>query len=812
MFLPKVWRSLLEDVSKFHESYINVMFEMESYYEQKQLRAKTLLELLNNHQTNKLKETIDVEVKRKNETFSLDYESDQELFLNVDSSDEESCQKSSKESTKKSFEGCENLHTLEVKKKKNKKKKRRNKKKKKNKDYTDEMKEFMYELILLSDGLTEEFDNQCISEQIITMESMVLKGLKYSKEKATNANLLLKASIIGKVDYVKNFLERDLRVLQEVWISSYEVQVGAIHFASMMGHLDLVKFLLSQPKIQINRGEITPLIFAMRNNHEDVVMALLEDNRIDIEKPDKDPSKISFYPLHYVIKKNMMKAFDKLLMMDVNTSSLTSNGDTPLIIAVRNKNFEFVKKLVECGDVKVDQCNNENHTALMIAACMESNLLIIEFLLKNGADWNQTLDINFTYKDKGEYENKKTFKFNILMLSILKNWQKTTDFLLGMGFKLIPKMFFTFISCDSIQGINIMLDKGFNINTKYNKHNGLHEAIEIGNIEVVKLLIKRGIDINDQMEDGSTCLLRAVQKNLYNITEVLLKNGANKMVNVNGVGILLIAVVNKFHRMVGLLLCHECVPIYDLSLEIKGKDLMSNGLKDNLINYLNNYSPLKRSLSMACDDCDKCNQMVKSLIDYNIDSNYYIYLIDYLIKSTNIIVLQIMIERGVETKEMIFQKGIYRNNPKVVKLCIDLGVNINKKFDNKDITPLCQVCKMNYHELLEILIKNNVNIQDDESYIHPLMIVILEQHCDLLRIIVNYCDINMNYTIRNCDFETIDFNPIFLAIESRNLESIKILLGKGVNLNTVLIGMDINGYIEKNGDLQLKLLFDKYTK
>lgn len=47
-----------------------------------------------------------------------------------------------------------------------------------------------------------------------------------------------------------------------------------------------------------------------------------------------------------------------------------------------------------------------------------------------------------------------------------------------------------------------------------------------GNIEIVKLLIEKGIDVNDVDRDGETALMYASYKKNKEMMELLIKNGA----------------------------------------------------------------------------------------------------------------------------------------------------------------------------------------------------------------------------------------------------------------------------------------------
>lgn len=60
--------------------------------------------------------------------------------------------------------------------------------------------------------------------------------------------------------------------------------------------------------------------------------------------------------------------------------------ETPLIIAIRNKDYQEAEKLLQSG-ANVDEPDSETHSPLMVAA-MDDNIEGVKFLLKHGAKIN----------------------------------------------------------------------------------------------------------------------------------------------------------------------------------------------------------------------------------------------------------------------------------------------------------------------------------------------------------------------------------------------------------------------------------------
>lgn len=61
-----------------------------------------------------------------------------------------------------------------------------------------------------------------------------------------------------------------------------------------------------------------------------------------------------------------------------------------------------------------------------------------------------------------------------------------------------------------------------------NGESALHLAVTSGNVEIVKILIEQGCDVNAQTIDGITPLFLAQRENNVEIIGFLLENGASK--------------------------------------------------------------------------------------------------------------------------------------------------------------------------------------------------------------------------------------------------------------------------------------------
>ncbi len=81
-----------------------------------------------------------------------------------------------------------------------------------------------------------------------------------------------------------------------------------------------------------------------------------------------------------------------------------------------------------------------------------------------------------------------------------------------------------------------------------------HYALEVA-IEIVNMLLKNGVEINAQNEEGRTALMYAVSEGSKELTEILIKNGANvNLKDINGDTALIIAIGNENEEISELLI------------------------------------------------------------------------------------------------------------------------------------------------------------------------------------------------------------------------------------------------------------------
>ena len=126
-----------------------------------------------------------------------------------------------------------------------------------------------------------------------------------------------------------------------------------------------------------------------------------------------------------------------------------------------------------------------DYTYLMRAA-HQGNLMVVQWLLKAGADVNQYRLVGY----KGE--TALTYA----------------------------------ISSNHIEVVQVLLNAGADVNHNYYGTSALRAAVGFNNIEAVQVLLNAGADVNIKNRSGGTVLMLAAQAGLIDIFNLLIKNGA----------------------------------------------------------------------------------------------------------------------------------------------------------------------------------------------------------------------------------------------------------------------------------------------
>jgi len=481
------------------------------------------------------------------------------------------------------------------------------------------------------------------------------------------------------------------------------------------------KIEILKPLIQIKNTILFNGINLIKNIR---ILKMLIQQGIDINSKDKEGKTLLVYAIeeedkfivNYLLENHAsiqlinqnIKYLRKLTKnKKENKKELLENFE----FRMKNK-FNIIKILLEYGlDI---EAKDEEGKTLLFYAIEDENELIVNYLLENHASI-QPINENIKYlkeltknNKENEKELLKTFEFrmknklNIIKLllkyglDINAEDEERKTLLLYVIDEVNESLFYYLLknktSHESLQAINIKVLLKFIFNTIENENeNVLNKLSKYANrekeeekcIEILKLLIQNGLDINDKDEEGNTILIYAIELRKVSVIKYLLERNAS------------LEPVNSKVEILKPLITN-IIPKSCLSGEICYIDNLNFNILKLLIDYGLNMENNKKLLHYAIQNSN--TRIVNYFFDYgltiNINSNFGKILLNHQkMKNSNPEINQ-LIENLLNNKKFI---SIINRNIKLIrslfnsiqkrtillKLLIQNGLDVNAIDEDK---------------------------------------------------------------------------------------------------------------------------------
>ena len=259
-----------------------------------------------------------------------------------------------------------------------------------------------------------------------------------------------------------------------------------LHCSCLSGNLELTKYLVENGANinSQNLGGLTPLHIACDRNYSEICMYLIR-NGAGVEVFNKSGNN----SLHMICYHSLTQLFQDIISLprsvlkSLDIDMKNSEGLSYIHIAIKTNNIELVKILTEYPSQINCRDNLLNETPLHYS-CKLSNYSITAYLLQT---FSQIIYIN-SRNDNG-----------------------FTPFLLACTIN------------DNYKIIKLLLKHNINIKIKCeNGFDALYYAVQRGDLLLLKLLIKNGLDYNE-LYDNNVHLIQYIDKEKYpEIVEYLL--------------------------------------------------------------------------------------------------------------------------------------------------------------------------------------------------------------------------------------------------------------------------------------------------
>lgn len=385
---------------------------------------------------------------------------------------------------------------------------------------------------------------------------------------------------------------------------------------------------------------------------------------------------------------------------------------------------------------------------LLIKACNRNSLLLVKYLLKNGANiytqktWSKTGVLHVAIKENTE-----------ILAYLLKNhadahardrWDKTAIMQAAQYFCYPSfKYLYTHIKdkkalqdeLDEINYTDFILAAIFGELSKLQilceKENISAEEINIAylwaceknDIKMQNFLLKKGADVNKENTMGMTPIMNAIKYKNIKMVKILLKKGAKLNILARGYSS-------------PLILACATNDIFLIKL------LLRNGAKVNF-----NHQGGNNPLIYACGRCSI--KIVKLLLKHKANVN-----------------------SEIEAGFTPLMAACKRGNIAIVKLLLERNAHINAG-DDAGVTPLsCAVASKNI-KLVKLLIKEGADIDQDNLNASSLVSTAIHRRdFKMAKFLINK-GANVNDNRWN--------TPLMEAIKSNNVAIVKLLLSKGAD-------------------------------
>ncbi len=458
-----------------------------------------------------------------------------------------------------------------------------------------------------------------------------------------------------------------------------------------------------------------------------------------------------------------------LINAGFNVNATDKDGNTAILFASIRGHSEIVELLIKNG-AKVNVKNNAGITPLM-RATVKSKTKTMQILIDNRADLyakdNEGKSVIY-YADNSLYFEKSRPLIN---KAIQKRKKATADLI-----KAIKEGIYINVEQAILSGADVNSPSGgfhslpLNIAVLSRNRSVESNTFEKNYYEISKLLIKNGANVNGEDELRGTPLDIAAGNNDIYMIKLLFDNKAD---------------VNYEDRYTKTPFLNACA--WSLTLPSVINLMIKNGAN---INYQNEEGLTALMLITRANpeynkdtyhnQIEKVKILIANGADLSLTDKYGKTALDYAKENNHLEMIKMIedeIEKPQKAKNLDLLNAIKNSIYNKVEQAILNGADINGQDDDGN-TAFMLAVQVNEHRIIKLLIKNRANLNTPNNNGNPPLIWAIRNG----RITASKMIINSE--IADLDIQDKDgVTPLFMAVAESNHEVIKMLTNKKANPN-----------------------------
>lgn len=426
---------------------------------------------------------------------------------------------------------------------------------------------------------------------------------------------------------------------------------------------------------------------------------------------------------------------------------LFGEGANAITLVCRSERLELLKHVISLGG----DCNYKDLTEKtpLHFTILSQQVEMVKFLTSKGANTNGCTEFNSSLFHAALLTGNCE-----IMEILLKNGLKTSFLDKRHRVPLI-----TAIICKaSLNIISLLL--------KYHPNSDLDECLLVStfehDIDHIRFFVEKGANVNHQKkESGLNCLKTAAFMGKKNVVEYLIAKGADvNMIDIDFNTALLTAALDGNYEMIKLLVKHgACLNIFSYSKEIyeftpmqaaisKGHMKIAEFLFDSGANFALKTAGQQQMFKRLL--LPENSRFLKKMMSSISKGNKDIDIIHAICERDNYNLLLEYIDKGYDPNGLNssgFTPLFYAKEPKIIEKLIEKGADVNFVGGKTGLTPFLKACQ--------------------------------DGNMKLFKKLMDIREVNIVASSQN------GFNALHFAVESHNLEMVKILLKLGVNAEQV---------------------------